>query len=172
MQKNGRPRPTSRRPTAGLIDLPREPVAQFAFEHLADVPARQFVDEDEVGEALGLADRGVDAGLQGAGIGAGGDDKGHRGFAPAVRRDADDGGFDDAGLRIDYSLIEGDLDKFEGTWTFSAVDGKTEVCLSVDYDFGLPELTELIGPTLHEKVAENCEMMLSGMKSLVEAAKL
>lgn len=79
--------------------------------------------------------------------------------------------FDDARLRIDYNLIEGDLDKFEGAWTFQEVGGKTEVTLSVNYDFGLPELTELIGPTLHQKVAENCEMMLSGMKSLVEAAR-
>lgn len=79
--------------------------------------------------------------------------------------------FDDAGLRIDYNLIEGDLDQFEGVWTFVERDGKTEVCLSVNYDFGLPELTELIGPTLHEKVGENCEMMLSGIKRLVEAAE-
>lgn len=78
--------------------------------------------------------------------------------------------FDDSGLRIDYSLIEGDLEKFEGSWIFQAVDGKTEVCLTVDYDFGLPELTELIGPTLHEKVGENSEMMLSSMKKLIEAS--
>ncbi len=38
----------------------------------------------------------------------------------------------------------------------------------VDYDFGLPELTELIGPTLHEKVGENSEMMLTSMKRLME----
>jgi len=76
--------------------------------------------------------------------------------------------FDDSKLRIDYTLIEGDLEKFEGSWSFLPVDGKTEVCLTVDYDFGLPELTDLIGPTLHEKVGENSEMMLSGMKRLVE----
>lgn len=79
--------------------------------------------------------------------------------------------FDDYGLRIDYSLIEGDLDKFEGAWTFQEKEGQTEVRLRVDYDFGLPELTELIGPTLHEKVGENCEMMLEGMKRLVEAKR-
>lgn len=76
--------------------------------------------------------------------------------------------FDDANLRIDYALIEGDLEKFEGSWTFQPVDDKTEVRLVVDYDFGLPELTELIGPTLHEKVGENSEMMLSSMKRLME----
>ena len=31
--------------------------------------------------------------------------------------------FDDAALRIDYKLIEGDLDKFEGAWTFEHRDG-------------------------------------------------
>ena len=79
--------------------------------------------------------------------------------------------FDDSNLRIDYSLIEGDLEKFEGSWSFEAVDGKTEVRLTVDYDFGLPELTALIGPTLHEKVGENSEMMLASMKKLVEKDK-
>lgn len=76
--------------------------------------------------------------------------------------------FDDTNLRIEYALIEGDLEKFEGSWNFRPVEGKTEVSLVVDYDFGLPELTELIGPTLHEKVGDNSEMMLSGMKKLVE----
>lgn len=76
--------------------------------------------------------------------------------------------FDDSNLRIDYALIEGDLEKFEGFWSFVPLGDKTEVCLVVDYDFGIPELTELIGPTLHEKVGENSEMMLTGMKKLVE----
>src|SRR5215469_9436507 len=33
--------------------------------------------------------------------------------------------FDDAALRIDYKLLEGDLDKFEGAWTFEEGDGVT-----------------------------------------------
>ena len=40
--------------------------------------------------------------------------------------------------------------------------------LGVDYDFGIPELSNLIGPTLHEKVGENSEMMLQGMKRRIE----
>ena len=77
--------------------------------------------------------------------------------------------FDDEALRVDYRLIEGDLDKFEGTWTF--VDGPacTTVTLVVDYDFGVPTLAELIGPTLHKKVKENAEMMLSALKREAES---
>jgi len=77
--------------------------------------------------------------------------------------------FDDANHTITYRLVEGDLDKFEGMWTFEETAGGTRVTLTVDYDFGIPELTALIGPTLEEKVGENSEMMLTGMKKRIEA---
>jgi len=76
--------------------------------------------------------------------------------------------FDDINIRIDYKLIEGDLDTFEGAWTFDERDGRTTVTLSVEYDFGVPTLAELIGPTLAKKVKENSEMMLAGLKREVE----
>lgn len=76
--------------------------------------------------------------------------------------------FDDANRRIEYRLIEGDLDKFEGEWRFEPVNGGTRVVLTVDFDFGIPELTNLIGATLEVKVGENSEMMLKSMKDRVE----
>ena len=76
--------------------------------------------------------------------------------------------FDDDALRIDYKLIEGDLDKFEGAWTFEERDGMTHVNLGVDFDFGVPTLAELIGPTLLRKVRENSEMMLAALKTEAE----
>jgi ribosome-associated toxin RatA of RatAB toxin-antitoxin module len=78
--------------------------------------------------------------------------------------------FDDAALRIDYKLIEGDLDTFEGAWTFDERDGLTHVTLGVEYDFGVPTLAELIGPTLQKKVVENSEMMLAALKAEAEKA--
>lgn len=77
--------------------------------------------------------------------------------------------FDDDGLRITYALTEGDLDTFEGDWTFVADGGRTNVTLTVTYDFGVPTLAELIGPTLEKKVRENAEMMLAGLKAEAEA---
>lgn len=76
--------------------------------------------------------------------------------------------FDDENFVIDYHLIEGDLDKFEGQWRFLRSGSGTQVILTVDYDFGIPELTNLIGPTLEQKVGENSEMMLAGMKRRIE----
>jgi len=81
----------------------------------------------------------------------------------------EDDRFDDEALRIDYKLIEGDLDKFEGAWTFEHRDGVTHVVLGVDYDFGVPTLAELIGPTLQKKVRENSEMMLAALKLQAES---
>jgi ribosome-associated toxin RatA of RatAB toxin-antitoxin module len=76
--------------------------------------------------------------------------------------------FDDGALRIDYRLLEGDLDTFEGAWTFDSGPGGTLVTLTVAYDFGVPTLAELIGPTLEKKVRENAEMMLAALKSEAE----
>jgi len=78
--------------------------------------------------------------------------------------------FDDAALRIDYRLLEGDLDTFEGSWTFVPDAGGTLVALDVTYDFGVPTLAELIGPTLEKKVRENAEMMLAALKAEAEAS--
>jgi coenzyme Q-binding protein COQ10 len=78
--------------------------------------------------------------------------------------------FDDEALRIDYKLLEGDLDTFEGAWTFEHRDGVTHVVLGVEFDFGVPTLAELIGPTLLKKVRENSEMMLAALKSEAERA--
>jgi ribosome-associated toxin RatA of RatAB toxin-antitoxin module len=77
--------------------------------------------------------------------------------------------FDDVGLRIDYALTEGDLDTFEGAWTFVEHEGITRVVLTVEYDFGVPTLAELIGPTLQKKVRENSEMMLAALKREAES---
>jgi coenzyme Q-binding protein COQ10 len=77
--------------------------------------------------------------------------------------------FDDTVPRIDYKLIEGDLDTFEGAWTFDERAGGTFVRLTVEYDFGVPTLAELIGPTLAKKVRENCEMMLAALKTQAES---
>jgi len=77
--------------------------------------------------------------------------------------------FDDAALRVDYKLLEGDLETFEGSWTFEERDGRTYVELGVEYDFGVPTLAELIGPTLHKKVQENSAMMLAALKDEAES---
>lgn len=81
--------------------------------------------------------------------------------------------------RIDSHCLEGDMEKFDGEWRFDGLPADPElgtpsgvlVTLRVDYDFGVPELQALIGPTLDIKVRENCQMMLLGMKQHIEAGQ-
>jgi coenzyme Q-binding protein COQ10 len=77
--------------------------------------------------------------------------------------------FDDAVPSIRYRLLEGDLDTFEGEWHFVQEGAETEIRLTVEYDFGVPTLAELIGPTLEKKVRENSRMMLDALRSEAEA---
>ncbi len=77
--------------------------------------------------------------------------------------------FDDAAPKITYRLLEGDLDKFEGEWRFEDIAGGTKVTMTVDFDFGMPNLEDLLGPVLEMKVKENSEMMLTGIKTKMEA---
>ncbi|MCL5037308.1 MAG: SRPBCC family protein [Chloroflexi bacterium] len=77
--------------------------------------------------------------------------------------------FDDVNFIIDYKLLEGDLEKFEGKWKFEPFEGGTRVTLNVDYDFGVPAIEEVMGPTLKKKLEENCKMMLSSLKKKIES---
>jgi ribosome-associated toxin RatA of RatAB toxin-antitoxin module len=72
--------------------------------------------------------------------------------------------------RIVYKLVKGDLHKFEGEWCFKQINPETvRVTLVIDYDFNIPSLQEMIGPTLDIKLRENAQMMLQGQRSAVEA---
>ncbi len=75
---------------------------------------------------------------------------------------------DDRNLRIDYSLVEGDLKKFEGAWTFEPTADGTIVKLTVDFDLGIPMFAPLLNPVATMVVKRNCEDMLKGMKELIE----
>lgn len=79
--------------------------------------------------------------------------------------------FDDKNKKIIYKLTEGDLDKFEGEWTFEPTKNGTLVTLGVDYDFGIPALMELIGPIAEIKVKQNSQMMLEGLKKKAESMR-
>lgn len=89
--------------------------------------------------------------------------------APINWREQDE--FDDDKPSIEYKLIEGDLDKFEGEWTFSDVPDGTCVRLTVEYDLGIAEFEELIGPILREKVQGNAQKMLEAIKEKAESSR-
>jgi len=76
--------------------------------------------------------------------------------------------FDDAAKRIDYSLVEGDLKKFEGAWTFLPAGDGAIVKLTVDFELGIPMFAALLNPIAVMTVRQNCEKMLEAMKKQLE----
>ena len=79
--------------------------------------------------------------------------------------------FDDQQMIVTYKLIDGDLDKVEGQWIFEPCPEGCKITLTVDYDFGIPELVHLIGGVLEIKVTENSDMMLQSLKKRLEGAE-
>ncbi|HEX3030629.1 MAG TPA: aromatase/cyclase [Bacillota bacterium] len=76
--------------------------------------------------------------------------------------------FDLENLKIVYKQIVGDLKKFQGEWSFRQVGDETLVTLSVDFEFGIPMLSNLLNPVVAKKVKGNCEAMLKAIKAQVE----
>jgi len=76
--------------------------------------------------------------------------------------------FDDQNLLITWMMTEGDLEIYNGAWKFEQTENGTTSTIIIDYDFGMPSLTDLIGPSLKEKIRNNAEMMLRGIKKYCE----
>ncbi|MEK7460684.1 MAG: SRPBCC family protein [Patescibacteria group bacterium] len=81
--------------------------------------------------------------------------------------------FDGETHTIDYHMRSGDLEKLEGTWKLEAIPAladvmpQTRVIMFLVYEFGVPELQDLIGDAMDVKVVKNCKMMLDGIEQRV-----
>ncbi|MEF9384631.1 SRPBCC family protein [Ralstonia solanacearum species complex bacterium KE056] len=63
--------------------------------------------------------------------------------------------------RIDFTQIEGDLEKFEGHWDLKEVsDHATEVELLVNFEIGIPMLRDMLNPVAEKALRENAMTML------------
>lgn len=75
---------------------------------------------------------------------------------------------DDVNWTVEYRLLEGDLEKFEGKWEVKAENDHTLVTLLIDYELGIPAFEEVMGPLLFEKVVMNARNLLQGIKREAE----
>ncbi|WP_350342450.1 SRPBCC family protein [Proteinivorax tanatarense] len=76
--------------------------------------------------------------------------------------------FDPNNYIITYSLVEGDLKKFEGSWKLTTEDDQTRVTLDVDFEFGVPMIASLLNPIAKIIIKQNCDDMLSAIKQEIE----
>ena len=76
--------------------------------------------------------------------------------------------YDDAQHVVAFSLIEGDVEEFEGRWLFLPREGGTLAVCELDYSLGVPILEEAVGPILQEKIEHNIRQMLAAVKERAE----
>lgn len=72
-------------------------------------------------------------------------------------------------LSVEYKLIKGDVDKFEGYWKVNPLSNdKSRLTLYLDFDVNIPMLANLIMPTIRFKVKKNVQSMLKAIKERSE----
>lgn len=73
-------------------------------------------------------------------------------------------------MYLEYKLIKGDIDKFEGYWqVISVSEKKSKLVLYLDFDVNIPMLSSLIMPTIKQKVRKNAQLMLKAIKERAES---
>jgi ribosome-associated toxin RatA of RatAB toxin-antitoxin module len=73
--------------------------------------------------------------------------------------------YDRERLTADFKALDGVFLHFDGTWRVRAGDNGTELAVSVFYDLGLPEIEEIIGPILDERLRQNLDAMLVNIQA-------
>lgn len=76
--------------------------------------------------------------------------------------------WDDAAHQCTFAQTQGDFALYQGTWTFAPVDGGTEVVLTLEYEYDVPLIGNLIKGLLLRKMQENCDNMLTAIKGKAE----
>ncbi|MFN4220571.1 MAG: type II toxin-antitoxin system RatA family toxin [bacterium] len=71
--------------------------------------------------------------------------------------------------KVDYKLIKGDADKFEGYWQVDQIEkNKSKLTLYLDFEVNIPVFSSLIMPTIRFKVKRNVQTMLKSIKERAE----
>lgn len=70
---------------------------------------------------------------------------------------------------LEYKLIKGDPDKFEGYWKIDTINNeKSKLILYLDFEVNIPVFSTLIMPTIRFKVKRNIQLMLKSIKEKAE----
>jgi len=82
--------------------------------------------------------------------------------------------WDDVNYLCTFQLIEGDMKKYSGNWSFtpdSSNANETLVKLTVDFELGVPMLGPLVIRLIDKLMKENCEALLDGIAELADLQK-
>jgi ribosome-associated toxin RatA of RatAB toxin-antitoxin module len=75
----------------------------------------------------------------------------------------EDGLADPQRRRIEFSLVEGDLDALEGSWQVEAAADGSLIRFACTFDMGIPTLAHLLEPVAADTLRENVVSMCEGL---------
>ncbi|MBQ0826564.1 type II toxin-antitoxin system RatA family toxin [Streptomyces tagetis] len=70
---------------------------------------------------------------------------------------------DPVALTIDFTQVEGDFDRFDGSWRVTAAETGTRVRFTAAFDLGMPSLAAIIDPIACQALAESIGLILRGL---------
>jgi coenzyme Q-binding protein COQ10 len=80
----------------------------------------------------------------------------------------EEGIYDEKNLIVRFRALEGVFDRFDGHWQVVPEGEGSRVIFELTYELGLPEIEDLVGPILRERLIENVENMLKAIEQRVD----
>ena len=82
----------------------------------------------------------------------------------------EEGIYDKQNLIVHFRSLEGVFDRFDGYWQVTPEGDDSRVTFELIYEIGLPEIEEIVGPILRDRLIENAESMLEAIEKWVGGA--
>lgn len=79
----------------------------------------------------------------------------------------EEGIYDPENYVVRFRALEGVFDRFDGFWQVTPDGEGSRVTFVLTYEIGLPEIEEIVGPLLRERMIENAESMLVAIEKRV-----
>jgi len=79
----------------------------------------------------------------------------------------EEGIYDKEKREVRFRALEGVFDRFDGYWQVEPAGAGSRVTFELTYEIGLPEIEEIVGPLLRERMVENVESMLAAIEKWV-----
>ena len=79
----------------------------------------------------------------------------------------EEGIYDKQNLIVRFRSLEGVFDRFDGYWQVVPEGDGSRVNFELIYEIGLPEIEDIVGPILRERMIENVESMLEAIEKWV-----
>jgi hypothetical protein len=84
-------------------------------------------------------------------------------FRNGILRWSEQDTFDRAGLRIDFTQLDGDVEEFAGSWVCANVEGGCRVTFDAHIDLGVPTLADVLEPIATRALLDNTTSIVRGL---------